>query len=133
MDFVAHMQRAIAFSRATFGPDERTHGVSEHIRKELDEIAACANASERAHEWVDVLILALDGFWRALDAIGDETGDDETARSQMLIYPPLYADIPFVMAAMLVSKQAKNEQRAWPDWRTASPDHAIEHVRGVHD
>ncbi|MGH6882853.1 MAG: dATP/dGTP pyrophosphohydrolase domain-containing protein [Hypericibacter sp.] len=29
----------------------------------------------------------------------------------------------------VVAKQAVNEQRSWPDWRTADPDKAIEHVR----
>ena len=27
-------------------------------------------------------------------------------------------------------KQARNEARTWPDWRTAPRDKAIEHVRG---
>jgi len=26
-----------------------------------------------------------------------------------------------------------NELRDWPDWRTAAPGKAIEHVRGTHD
>lgn len=27
------------------------------------------------------------------------------------------------------AKQAKNEARDWPDWRTRDPDKAIEHVK----
>lgn len=33
------------------------------------------------------------------------------------------------IVAALGAKQARNEARAWPDWRTAPPDRAIEHVR----
>ena len=29
----------------------------------------------------------------------------------------------------VVAKQAKNERRVWPDWRTMTEDQAIEHVR----
>ncbi|WP_425330533.1 dATP/dGTP pyrophosphohydrolase domain-containing protein [Mycobacteroides abscessus] len=29
----------------------------------------------------------------------------------------------------IVAKQSRNEQREWPDWRTADPEKAIEHVR----
>lgn len=32
-----------------------------------------------------------------------------------------------------VAKQEKNEARTWPDWRTADPNKAIEHVRGSND
>lgn len=34
---------------------------------------------------------------------------------------------------MILAKQAKNEARDWPDWRTADPDKAIEHVKGKED
>jgi hypothetical protein len=29
----------------------------------------------------------------------------------------------------LKAKQTKNENREWPDWRTAAPGKAIEHIR----
>ena len=29
----------------------------------------------------------------------------------------------------VVAKQVRNEGRLWPDWRTADPNKAIEHVR----
>ena len=29
----------------------------------------------------------------------------------------------------IMAKQARNEARVWPDWRTADPDKAIEHDR----
>jgi Protein of unknown function (DUF550) len=100
-DLIAHLERQRAFSRETFGPGARTKGVLDHIRKELAEIEADpADISE----WVDVIILAFDGAWRA----GWE---------------------PIEIVAAIVAKQAKNEARTWPDWRTADPEKAIEHDR----
>ena len=104
-DLVAHLYRQRAFSRATFGPGARTKGVSDHIRKELIEIEA---APSDVTEWVDVVLLALDGLWRCAQE----------------------RDIPIEVAIGAISvKQDKNERRAWPDWRTADPDKAIEHVK----
>lgn len=100
-DFHAHLLRQAKFSRKTFGPGRRTQGVSDHIRKELAEIA---EAPDDLEEWIDVVILALDGAWR--------TGAS-----------------PKRIIATLKEKQAKNEARTWPDWRTAEPGKAIEHVR----
>jgi len=101
-DLAAHLRRQKAFSEKTFGPGTRTKGVIDHIRKELGEIEA---APADIEEWVDVIILAFDGAWRA--------GWEAQA-----------------IVDAIVAKQAKNEARDWPDWRTADPDKAIEHVRG---
>ena len=100
-DLVAHIYRARAWSRANFGPGQRTAGLIDHIAKELKEIEASPNDLS---EWIDVMILALDGAWRA-------------------------GYSPEEIAAALSAKQEKNEGRIWPDWRTAAPDKAIEHVR----
>ena len=102
-DFAAHLQRQREFSERTFGPGRRTSGVLDHIRKELREIEA---APLDGSEWADVVILALDGFWRA-------------------------GYSPEQIISALVAKQAKNEARAWPDWRTADPNKAIEHDRAL--
>src|SRR5690606_32867885 len=101
MDLIAHLYRQRAFSRATFGPGVRTKGVCDHIRKELAEVEADPHSLE---EWVDVILLALDGAWRC--------GAD-----------------PEEIAAAIKRKQGRNEERRWPDWRTMSPDKAIEHIR----
>jgi hypothetical protein len=95
-----HLDRQREWSLRTFGPGRRTLGVIDHIRKELDEIEA---APIDVEEWVDVIILALDGACRA----GWESRE---------------------IIAAIKAKQAKNEGRSWPDWRTMSPDQAIEHV-----
>lgn len=99
----AHLERQRQWSRAAFGPGARTNGVIDHIRKELVEIEADPSDLE---EWVDVLILAFDGAWRA----GWE---------------------PQQIIDAIKQKQARNESRAWPDWRTADRDKAIEHIRDL--
>lgn len=96
-----HLRGQRAWSRRTFGPGPRTLGLLDHIRKELTEIEA---APDDVEEWVDVIILAFDGAWRA----GWE---------------------PQQIIDAIKAKQAKNESREWPDWRTMSDDQAIQHVR----
>lgn len=114
MNLQEHLARQIAFSRSTFGPGERTEGVSDHIRKELMEVKAGYQPEYRAQEWVDVAILGLDGLWRAL----------------AIAYPCLSdAELAAKACEWIEAKQTKNEGRSWPDWRTASQDKAIEHVR----
>lgn len=97
----AHLERQRIWSRKTFGPGPRTLGVIDHIRKELAEIEA---DPKDIFEWVDVVILAFDGAWRA----GWE---------------------PQEIIEAIRAKQSMNESREWPDWRTAPMDKAIEHVR----
>jgi hypothetical protein len=91
------------WSEQTFGPGTRLQGVLDHIRKELTEIE---EHPDDVSEWIDVVILALDGAWRS-------------------------GSSPEQIVAALLAKYAKNRAREWPDWRTASPDKAIEHVRGA--
>lgn len=152
-DFAAHLTRQAAFSRATFGPGPRTKGVIDHVEKELREVEKAYEVRTRtvitgtytslesmqlvestreepievdpkdrhedaAEEWTDVAILGLDGLLRAISAAHPDWAFDRVAESAVL---------------MIVSKQGKNELRNWPDWRGASPDKAIEHVRGTHD
>lgn len=100
-DFKKHLRRQRAFSERTFGPGCRTGGILDHIRKELIEIES---SPDDISEWIDVVILALDGAWRS-GASPDE------------------------IIGALVAKQTKNESRTWPDWRTADLGKAIEHDR----
>lgn len=101
-DFAAFADDKSAWSLRTFGPGARTAGVIDHIRKELAEIE---RAPTDVSEWVDVIILAMDGAWRSAGADGAALAD------------------------ALVAKMAKNKARTWPDWRAAPADKAIEHVR----
>lgn len=102
--FIDHLREQIRFSEETFGPGERLAGISDHIRKELDEVAKAKAGVERQAEWIDVVMLALDGAWRSgLTPIG--------------------------LIGGLQEKLARNKSRAWPDWRTQDPNKAIEHVK----
>lgn len=101
---VAHLKRQFAWSKRTFGPPRGITGVLDHIKKELKEIDDAPTAFERREEWIDVMILAADGFMR----------DGGT---------------PVELARCWEGKQVTNELRTWPDWRTAEPGKAIEHIR----
>lgn len=100
-DLIAHVERQRAFSEKTFGPGPRVNGILDHVRKEIGEIE-----SDPANlvEWIDLVLLGLDGAWRS-GATSEE------------------------VAKALADKLTRNEQRSWPDWRTADPEKAIEHDR----
>jgi len=100
-EIARHIERQRIFSSATFGPHGRAKAITEHIRLELKEIEA---APEDLEEWIDVVILALDGAWRA-------------------------GHSPDAIAEALKAKQAKNETRTWPDWRNVEDCEPIEHIR----
>lgn len=100
---VAHLTRQRDFSQRTFGPGARTKGVVDHITKELKEVL---DAPDDVSEWVDIIILGFDGALRA----GHE---------------------PQAIIDAMIAKQAKNEARTWPDWRTMPEDQAIEHDRSA--
>lgn len=119
LDLQQHLARQMVFSRATFGPGARTEGVLDHLKKEIEEVRSAPSTQKRIVEWVDLVILSLDGLTRAIWADSDYViSADEAAE-----------DACFAIR----SKQQKNERRDWPDWRTMPTDKAIEHVRGTHD
>lgn len=101
MNLTDHIMKQREFSLRTFGPGTRTKGVLAHIRKELIEIEA---SPEDLEEWVDVILLAIDGAWRA-------------------------GYSPMAIANGILHKQTINEARLWPDWRTSDPNGPIEHKR----
>ena len=98
-----YFARQIEWSRNTFGPGLRTGGIIDHIGKELKEVAADPHDLS---EWVDLIILSMDGFWRHGGTAGD-------------------------LLPRLLAKQRKNMARTWPDWRTVGEDKAIEHDRSA--
>jgi len=112
MDLKQHLIRQMAFSHATFGPGERTAGVIDHIRKELVEVE---EADGESTEWVDVVILALDGLTRRLAYVNGERRDPH--------------EVAETACRMIEGKQSRNEARDWPDWRAADTERAIEHTR----
>lgn len=62
MHLINYIARQRKWSEKTFGPGKRTKGLIEHIKLELKEIE---QDPLDIIEWVDVIILALDGYWRA--------------------------------------------------------------------
>ena len=94
-----YLARQMRWSHATFGPGRRTIGITAHIEKELDEIRAEPHDLE---EWLDVVILALDGFWR-------------------------HGGMPEDLLWRLREKQDKNFARRWPP--PQPEDHPTEHIK----
>lgn len=96
---IDYLKRQWLWSKQTFGPGKRTRGIIQHIGKELLEIEA---KPEDLSEWVDVMILAMDGYWR-------------------------HGGTPGQLMHDLQAKQNKNFARIWPTPK--SEDDAIEHER----
>jgi hypothetical protein len=96
---IPYIERQAAWSHRTFGGGLRTKGIIDHIRKELLEISANPGDLE---EWVDVMILAIDGYWR-------------------------HGGNPLDLMRHLQAKQNKNFERKWPP--SLSEDEAVEHIR----
>lgn len=104
-DLATFIREKNEWSEKTFGPGKRTGGVIAHIRSELTEIEA---NPEDVVEWIDVILLAFDGAYRA-------------------------GHSPQAVVKALVEKQLKNTRRQWPDWRTKSQDEFSSHVKGIED
>jgi len=83
---VRYLLRQQHWSAATFGLGRRTVGICRHIASELDEIRA---EPTDLSEWIDVMILAMDGYWRA-------------------------GGNPATLPAALLAKQRVNLARRWP-------------------
>lgn len=56
-----YLEKQKNWSQKTFGEGKRTLGITRHIEKELKEIQE--NPGD-LFEWIDVIILGLDGAWR---------------------------------------------------------------------
>lgn len=105
MDLIKHLHRQRDFSIKTFGPGDRTYGVTDHIRKELHEVIYdFESGANTLPEWIDIILLALDGAHR--------TGAT-----------------PEEICKAIEEKQTINENRSWPDWKASDPNRAIEHDR----
>lgn len=105
MDLLEFVKDFKDWNLETYGPGERTKGHIDHITKELVEIESDPTDTL---EWVDVILLAMSGALR-------------------------HGYTPEELVAAIEAKHAKNKARQWPDWRTADPNKAIEHVKGIND
>jgi hypothetical protein len=95
----AFLARQIVFSRQTFGPGRRTLGITRHMEKEIAEVR---EDPDDLSEWVDLVILALDGYWR-------------------------HGGTPATILRDLQAKLDRNIARTWPP--TAPESEPVEHVR----
>lgn len=100
-DLEQYLERHIAWSSKNFGPGPRTKGLIAHLRKELEEIE---RKPADVFEWVDLVILAFDGAWRA-------------------------GYKPKQIVKALKTKQETNFVRNWP--KPVSQDLPVEHVRSL--
>ena len=96
-----YLERQKEWSIRTFGNGKRTLGIIRHIEKELKEVEAKPNDLT---EWIDVIILALDGYWR-------HGGNIE------------------IIMNILQAKQDNNFTRVYPFPK--SEDEPSEHIRGI--
>jgi len=95
-----YIERQQRWSETVFGPGARTKGVTEHIEKEIAEVRA---APSDLDEWCDIIILAMDGAWRA-------------------------GHSPEDICMALERIQMRNFARQWPP-RHAIGDGPVEHIR----
>ena len=87
------------WSQQQFGPGRRTVGLTAHIVKECQEVR---EDPDDAREWIDIIILAIEGFLRH----GGKASD---------------------LGEMLEDKQRTNFERAWP---AAGPEtEPVEHLK----
>lgn len=110
--FKEYVTQQILWGERTFGPGYRTNGVLQHIEKEIEEVRAEPHDLE---EWIDLIVLSVDGAWRSIHRDLREVLPEE-AVAEMVV-------------ACLWAKLMKNKARTWPDWRERSEDEAIEHDR----
>ena len=100
-DLIAHLHRQREFSYRTFGKEPNLGRVINHLRKEIEEVAA---DPKDIFEWIDVMKLAMDGAYRA-------------------------GYSPEQIAAALDEKQHILENRKWPDPNTIPIGEPVEHIR----
>jgi len=60
-DLKEYIEKIKPWSTETFGPGPHTKGVIAHIKEECDEVLL---EPYDLTEWVDIIILAIDGYWR---------------------------------------------------------------------
>jgi hypothetical protein len=127
MNLHDHLRRQMAFSRATYGPGDRLGGVTDHITKELVEVKEAGDP----REWVDLVLLSLDGLWRSLAYDGQDPYIGMYTSGGKKALENNWDNIPEIITLLIQEKQSRNEQRTWPDWRGADPTKAIERDRSI--
>lgn len=148
-DFVAHLTRQAAVSRATFGPGSRTKGVIDHIKEELGEVEKVYetplsrfDSSPRAAQEtpLEPPLTRQVPIRNQHEAAALEWTDvailglDGLLRAISAAHPDwTFQRVAERAVLYITAKQGKNELRDWPNWRDVSEDKAIKHVRGKLD
>lgn len=101
-----YMSHASVWSYQTFGPGPRTLGVVAHIRKEIAEIE---DEPEYLSEWADLVILALDGCWRAM-INWDDPSDGPGSRQ--------WHDVEDDILDLLFCQTDERDTSNWPDFES---------------
>ena|SRR3990172_3923127 len=89
MDLTSYIRDQIQWSKKAFGEGRRREGLLRHIESEIKEVRESSDDYFELTEWIDIIILALDGAWR----IGFT---------------------PEQITHQLESKQILNRMRSWP-------------------
>lgn len=97
-DLASYVRDHRAWSEKTFLTTTAT-GITKHIEKECVEVRKWPTDLE---EWIDIMILAVDGYWR-------------------------HGGLPEELLPRLRAKQRKNIGRKWVS--TGNPDDPVEHDR----
>jgi hypothetical protein len=101
--FFEFVEEHFEWSKKSFGSTKRTLGIIRHIEKELKEVEA---DPDDLFEWIDVIILGIDGFCR-------------------------HGGKPRELLAYLWSKFYRNRLRTYPF--PTSDDEPSEHLRTVEE
>lgn len=100
IDLVLYLKIQKEWSTLTFGSGLRTEGILRHIEKEIQEV----REEPLSNEWLDIVILALDGAWRS-------------------------GHTPEEICAALLAKQQINLARQWPSPEGLSQDEPSLHIK----
>lgn len=92
------------WSQKTFGEGDRTEGLLKHIARESDEVRAADHPDQALGQWVDIIILAIDGALRA-------------------------GHTPLAVAQAILNKHRINKGRRWPPLVNQIPGEPNEHIR----
>jgi hypothetical protein len=101
MNIKEYVEQQINWSKSTFADHPNLDSILSHIEEEIAEIRE--NPTD-PYEWIDIIILALEGAWRIAGLTPEE------------------------VALYLRSKQEINSQRSWPDITTYPKGKPIGHL-----
>jgi hypothetical protein len=113
VSMVSVLASQITWSAKTFGTEARKEGLLRHIERECNEVrTAESGGSNELSEWIDIVMLALDGAWRREWSSTFYTTNEAVAEE---------------VVTALLAKMAVNQAREWPA-PGVPEDQPVEHV-----